>query len=88
MPCLLIYASHAHELQGTDGKSSFEGAPYSDPHVNDFQFTDDLLDTIVGAYCIDTSRVFATGKSNGAGFVNQLACHPQSARFAYVPACA
>lgn len=27
-----------------------------------------------GQYCIDTNRIFATGKSQGGGLVNQLAC--------------
>lgn len=27
-------------------------------------------------YCIDNSRIYATGKSNGGGFVNTLACSP------------
>jgi poly(3-hydroxybutyrate) depolymerase len=28
-------------------------------------------------YCIDESRVYATGASNGGGFVNTLACSPE-----------
>ena len=37
-------------------------------------FTDDLLDQLETDLCVDTSRVYATGKSNGAGFVGILAC--------------
>ena len=73
-------------VSGTDGLSAFSGAPYSDPNVDDLQFASDLLDHAAETYCIDTSRVFATGKSNGGGFVNYLACHDISSRFtAFAP---
>jgi poly(3-hydroxybutyrate) depolymerase len=45
-------------------------------------FTADLLDHLEDTLCIDTTRIYATGKSNGGGFVNYLACHPISTRFA------
>lgn len=33
-------------------------------------------------YCIDTSRIFAAGKSNGGGFTGTLACSPLSSKIA------
>ena len=33
-----------------------------------------LLDFLEVNLCVDTSRVYATGKSNGGGFVGKLAC--------------
>ncbi|OQV07348.1 hypothetical protein CLAIMM_11798 [Cladophialophora immunda] len=44
--------------------------------TNDVQFTSDLLNEIESLYCIDTSRIYTTGKSDGAGFCNILACDP------------
>lgn len=41
------------------------------------------MDQIESLYCIDQSRVWATGKSDGAGFCNVLACDSElSVRFA------
>lgn len=53
---------------------SWQGAGYSWPGVNDLQFTEDLLAHISQTYCIDPNRVYASGKSNGGGFVDLLAC--------------
>ena len=44
------------------------------PNVSDIQFISDLIDSLQSAYCIDTTRIYATGKSNGGGFVSALAC--------------
>ncbi|CZR58719.1 related to poly(3-hydroxybutyrate) depolymerase [Phialocephala subalpina] len=44
--------------------------------VNDVQFTTDILNQIESLYCINPSRITATGKSDGAGFCNILACDP------------
>jgi polyhydroxybutyrate depolymerase len=41
---------------------------------DDVQFVRDLLDALARDLCIDTSRVFATGISNGAAFSVRLAC--------------
>ncbi|RMZ46059.1 hypothetical protein AFCA_001315 [Aspergillus flavus] len=50
-----------------------------DPHskdVNDIAFTMEMLDYFREKYCIDSTRVYAAGKSNGGGFTNLLACDP------------
>jgi poly(3-hydroxybutyrate) depolymerase len=42
--------------------------------ISDKVFTTDMLDYLRSHYCVDDSRIYATGKSNGGGFVNLLAC--------------
>ncbi|RDW61598.1 carbohydrate esterase family 1 protein [Coleophoma crateriformis] len=60
--------------QGLD--NTWQGIPGASVKANDFQFTSDILDQIEQAYCIDRSRIWASGKSDGGGFCNQLACDP------------
>ncbi len=43
-------------------------------HIDDVQFTRDMLDRLERDYCVDTRRVFATGWSNGAMLTHRLAC--------------
>ncbi|CAI6334318.1 unnamed protein product [Periconia digitata] len=43
---------------------------------NDIDYTHDVLDWLESNLCVDTNRIYATGKSNGGGFVNLLACDP------------
>lgn len=51
--------------------------------VDDIGFTLDILDELEQNFCIDTSRVYASGKSEGAGFAGLLACNATaSLRFA------
>ncbi|CAF3819674.1 unnamed protein product [Rotaria magnacalcarata] len=38
-----------------------------------------MIATLQSTFCVDSSRIYATGKSNGAGFVNLLACTPSIA---------
>ncbi|KAJ5558520.1 hypothetical protein N7535_008735 [Penicillium sp. DV-2018c] len=42
---------------------------------NDLDFTNDLLDHMEEKLCIDTSRVYSAGKSNGGGFTSVIACN-------------
>ncbi|CAK7234601.1 hypothetical protein SBRCBS47491_009005 [Sporothrix bragantina] len=51
---------------------SWQGVP--GVTIDDVQFTADILDYLQGQYCIDKQRIMATGKSDGAGFCNVLAC--------------
>ncbi|WP_018681370.1 alpha/beta hydrolase family esterase [Actinokineospora enzanensis] len=59
---------------GTDNGTAWQGAPYNATGVDDVQFVADLLDKLQSQLCIDKSRIFAAGKSNGGGFVGLLAC--------------
>ena len=51
-------------LPGDDNKSE----------ADDFGFVDAMLDVLEATYAIDTSRVYATGFSNGGDFTYTLAC--------------
>jgi polyhydroxybutyrate depolymerase len=41
----------------------------------DFPYVDAVVTALEARFCVDPTRVFATGKSNGAFFVNALACY-------------
>ncbi|KAI4731749.1 hypothetical protein E4T49_00451 [Aureobasidium sp. EXF-10728] len=45
------------------------------PYVDDQTFVQDLLVHMTSNYCIDTSRILASGFSNGGGLVGVLACN-------------
>ncbi|MFF0344514.1 alpha/beta hydrolase family esterase [Kribbella sp. NPDC004875] len=68
---------------GDENKQAWQGAPYSAKGVDDVKFTGDLLDDLESKYCVDTNAVYATGKSNGAGFTGILACR-MADRFAAI----
>lgn len=55
---------------GDGDRQAWQGAPYAAAGVDDVAFTGDLNRTL----CVDKRRVYATGKSNGAGFTGLLAC--------------
>lgn len=57
-----------------DPRRAWQGAPYSDPEVDDVAFTEDLIDTLEEQLCVDGDQVFASGKSNGGGLALALAC--------------
>ncbi|KAI0883172.1 carbohydrate esterase family 1 protein [Annulohypoxylon maeteangense] len=71
---------------GVDG--AWAGANYSEVSVpEDLQFVSDLLDAVRDSYCVDDSRIYATGISIGGGFVNTIACSALSSHFAaFAPA--
>lgn len=55
---------------------AWAGANYSVATVaEDLQFVSDLLADVRTKYCIDSSRIYATGMSIGGGFVNTIACN-------------
>jgi polyhydroxybutyrate depolymerase len=43
-------------------------------YVDDFAFTDVLIDALSASLCIDTARIYATGLSNGAGMTSLAGC--------------
>ena len=49
-------------------------ASYAASGVSDKAFTTDLLNYLKSKYCIDSNRIYASGMSNGGGFVSTLAC--------------
>ncbi|KAH8895755.1 alpha/beta-hydrolase [Thozetella sp. PMI_491] len=66
--------------QGVD--QAWEGASYADPSVDDKAFVASLVQHFQDTYCIDPKRIYASGKSNGGGFVGTLACSAQGSLFA------
>lgn len=55
---------------------AWAGANYSSATVaEDLQFVYDLLADLRTRYCVDSARIYATGMSNGGGFVGTLACN-------------
>ena len=54
-------------------KDTWQGVP-AIGYRNDVEFTTDILDEVESLYCINPSRITVTGKSDGAGFNNLLAC--------------
>jgi poly(3-hydroxybutyrate) depolymerase len=61
------------------------GAGWPNPNNRDVDFTDAMLEAISSDLCIDTSRVFTTGFSYGAGMSVALACvRPDKFRAAIV----
>ncbi|KAJ7150085.1 carbohydrate esterase family 1 protein [Mycena crocata] len=62
---------------------AWAGANYSEASVpEDLTFVSDLLNEIRANYCVDNSRIYATGISNGGGFVNTIACSAVGGEFA------
>jgi len=70
LPAIAVYPVGT---KGQGDERAWESAPYAAP-VDDVRFVSDLLDHLQATLCVDTNRIFATGKSNGAGFVALLAC--------------
>ncbi|MGW6276707.1 alpha/beta hydrolase family esterase [Kribbella sp. NPDC055071] len=66
--------AYPNGVVGDENKQAWQGAPYAAKGVDDVKFTGDLLDQLEGKLCVDTTAVYATGKSNGAGFTGILAC--------------
>ena len=60
---------------------SWQSAPYADPAISDLDFTVAMLAYMNETYCVDPSRIYATGQSNGGGFVDLLVCSPQTSNY-------
>lgn len=65
---LVAYPDAIGSGHWNDGRSSTAGA------ADDIAFVRRLIDTIAGIRNLDTSRIYATGHSNGGFFVQRLAC--------------
>ncbi|CAF0853965.1 unnamed protein product [Rotaria sordida] len=60
-----IIAVYPKGKLGTDGQTAWQGAPYSAPGVDDIAFVNTMIFTLQSIFCVDSSRIYATGKSNG-----------------------
>lgn len=59
-----------HERQWNDGRFD---TPVNRAGIDDVKFTSEMIDYFARHYNVDLDRVYATGMSNGAYFVNRLA---------------
>ena len=57
-----------------EARNSWEVVALDDPGKDDLAFVDELLDLLIADYCVDQSRVYATGMSGGGLFTSRLAC--------------
>jgi polyhydroxybutyrate depolymerase len=73
---------------GSDGKTGWATYGKYDPTVNDVLFFSDLLNTLQKQLCVDATRIYATGMSNGGGMTNLLACQMAGRIAAFVPVAA
>ncbi|KAG9229532.1 Alpha/Beta hydrolase protein [Amylocarpus encephaloides] len=56
----------------------WKGALYENKTVDDIAYVYDIISAISATYSVDTSRIYACGKSNGGGFTALLACRPDT----------
>lgn len=70
LPAITVYP---YPTVGTDGYTAWQGAPYSSP-ADDVAFTDAIIEQVQADMCIDRTRIYAVGLSNGGGFVSLLSC--------------
>ncbi|RYP76555.1 hypothetical protein DL769_003614 [Monosporascus sp. CRB-8-3] len=82
---IVVYLQGNADDPSQPQRYTWQGAPEN--HSDDISFTRETLDAVLAAYCVDPSRVYATGMSQGGGFAGRLACSAEmSARIAaYAP---
>ncbi|WP_328583465.1 alpha/beta hydrolase family esterase [Streptomyces sp. NBC_00370] len=83
LPAVVVYPEGVIGT-GDGDRQAWQGAPYAAAGVDDVAFTGDLLDRLEATLCVDERRVYATGKSNGAGFVSTLLACRMADRIAAV----
>ncbi len=71
IPALVVYPD---SLPSKQGFTAWQGAPYSRAGTNDTQFVKELLEVIPGQYCVDSTKLFAVGMSNGGAFATIVGC--------------
>lgn len=71
LPAVTVYPE---ALPSKKGFSAWQGAPYSLDGDYDIDFMKVLLKEVPNQYCIDDTRIFAVGMSNGGGFAEIIGC--------------
>ncbi|GED98524.1 polyhydroxybutyrate depolymerase [Gordonia crocea] len=71
LPAIAVYPEG---LRSPEGPRSWQSAPYANAKADDVAFTRAILRIVRAQACVDNSRVFAVGRSNGGGLANLLAC--------------
>ena len=70
LPAIVVYP---FPTPGSDGYNAWQSAPYSSK-ADDIGFTNAVLDKVEHDMCVDRTRVYAAGMSNGGGFASLLSC--------------
>ena len=70
LPAIVVYP---YPTANTEGVLAWQGAPYSSPS-DDVAFTAAVLDRLQDDLCVDRTKVYAAGFSNGGGFAALLSC--------------
>ena len=70
-----VLSVYPDPLIGTDGHQAWQGAPYSPVGVSDVRFVRDMMHQISANYCVDSSRIYTVGMSNGGGIAWLSACY-------------
>ena len=71
LPAIVVYPD---SLEGSRGFTAWQGAPYAVNSDRDIQFVRDIIADLPEKYCIDSSKQFAVGMSNGGGFATLVSC--------------
>ncbi|KAI1765442.1 carbohydrate esterase family 1 protein [Hypoxylon sp. FL1150] len=69
---IMVYMQGTADDPTKPTRTTWEGAP--DNTSDDIKYTSEVLDAVTEDLCVDENRIFATGKSQGGGFVGRLAC--------------
>jgi poly(3-hydroxybutyrate) depolymerase len=68
----VVVYPQALQYGNTSSYIYWQGSPNAT--ANDVAYVEKVLDKVESDLCIDTTRIYATGKSQGGGMVGQLAC--------------
>ena len=71
---IVVHPTGVPSSSDAQRRNSWESVSLDDPAKDDFVFANELLDLLIEDYCVDASRVYATGMSGGGLFASQLLC--------------
>lgn len=71
---IVVHPTAVPSSADAQGRNSWETLATDDPAKDDIAFTNELVDLLVDDYCVDETRVYATGMSGGGLFTSQLVC--------------
>jgi polyhydroxybutyrate depolymerase len=80
-----IIVAYPQGVVGPDHRTGWDTGPARNPQSNDLRFVSDLLNYLQSTLCIDPTRIYATGFSNGGGMTNELACKMADRIAAFAP---
>lgn len=71
---MVVHPTAVPSSADDQGRNSWETLATDNPAKDDVEFTNELLDLLIEDYCVDATRVYATGMSGGGIFASQLVC--------------